>query len=40
MMMLLAIGLTLFVVWAASFEIDQGVRAQGQFISSARTQII
>lgn len=40
MMMLLAIGLTLFVVWAASFEIDQGVRAQGQVISSARTQII
>jgi adhesin transport system membrane fusion protein len=40
MMMQLAIGLTLFVVWAASFEIDQGVRVQGQVISSARTQII
>jgi adhesin transport system membrane fusion protein len=40
MMVLLAIGLGLFIAWAASFEIDQGVRAQGQIISSARTQII
>ena len=40
MMVLLAIGLGLFIAWAANFELDQGVRAQGQIISSARTQII
>jgi adhesin transport system membrane fusion protein len=40
MMVLLALGLGLFIAWAASFEIDQGVRAQGQIISSAHTQII
>jgi adhesin transport system membrane fusion protein len=40
MMVLLALGLGLFVAWAANFEIDQGVRAQGQIISSAHTQII
>ncbi len=40
MMALLALGLLLFLAWAASFEIDQGVRAQGQVISSAHTQII
>jgi adhesin transport system membrane fusion protein len=32
--------LLLFVGWAATFAIDQGVRAQGQVISSAHTQII
>jgi membrane fusion protein, adhesin transport system len=40
MMVLLAGGLLLFIGWAASFEIDQGVRASGQVISSAHTQII
>jgi adhesin transport system membrane fusion protein len=40
MMGVLALGLLLFIGWAASFEIDQGVRAQGQVISSAHTQII
>ena len=40
MMVLLALALGLFIVWAAIFEIDQGVRAQGQIISSAHTQII
>ena len=40
MMVLLALGLGLFIAWAANFEIDQGVRAQGQIISNARTQII
>ena len=40
MMSLLAIGLALFLAWAASFELDQAVRASGQVISNARTQII
>ena len=40
MMVLLALGLALFLLWAALLEIDQGVRAQGQVISSAHTQII
>lgn len=33
-------GLVLFLVWAALFEIDQTVRAQGQVIPIARTQVI
>ncbi len=37
---LLFIGLSIFVLWAALFEIDQTVRAQGQLIASARTQVI
>ena len=40
MMVLLALGLFLFIAWAATFHIDQGVRATGQVISSAHTQII
>ncbi len=40
MMLLLALALGLFIVWAALFEIDQSVRAQGQLISNARTQVI
>jgi hypothetical protein len=40
MMVLLALGLGLFIAWAAHFEMDQGVRAQGQIISSVHTQII
>ena len=40
MMVLLAAALLLFIGWAASFQIDQGVRASGQVISSAHTQII
>lgn len=38
--LLLFSGLILFVLWAAFFEIDQTVRAQGQLIPSARTQVI
>ena len=37
---LLFIGLSGFILWAAFFEIDQSVRAQGLVIASARTQII
>lgn len=40
MMVLLACGLLLFGGWAALFELDQAVRAQGQVISNARTQSI
>jgi adhesin transport system membrane fusion protein len=40
MTFLLLIGLSLFLLWAALFEIDQTVRAQGQVIPSAHTQII
>ncbi len=40
MTMLLLVGLILFLLWAALFEIDQSVRAQGQVMPSARTQII
>jgi len=40
MTFLLLIGLSLFLLWAALFEIDQSVRAQGQVIPSAHTQII
>ncbi len=38
--MLLLVGLSVFVLWAALFEIDQTVRTQGQLIPSARTQVI
>ena len=37
---LMALGLALFIGWAAMFEIDQAVRAQGKVIPSARTQVI
>ena len=40
MTLLLLAGLVAFVLWAALFEIEQTVRAQGQIIQSARTQII
>jgi adhesin transport system membrane fusion protein len=40
MMVLLALALGLFITWAAMFDIDQGVRATGQIVSNARTQII
>jgi adhesin transport system membrane fusion protein len=40
MTLLLLAGLVGFVLWAAFFEIEQTVRAQGQIILSARTQII
>jgi len=40
MTLLLLIGLVIFLLWAALFEIDQTVRAQGQVIPSARTQVI
>ncbi|MET0116281.1 MAG: HlyD family efflux transporter periplasmic adaptor subunit [Sedimenticola sp.] len=37
---LLMLGLVVFIGWASLFEIDQTVRATGQIIPSARTQII
>lgn len=40
MTLLLLAGLVVFLLWAALFEIEQTVRAQGQVILSARTQII
>lgn len=40
MTLLMLIGLGGFLAWAAWFEIDQSVRAQGQLIPSARTQVI
>ena len=40
MTVLLFIGLILFMLWAALFDIDQTVRTQGQLIASARTQVI
>ncbi len=40
MTVLLLIGLCVFLLWAALFDIDQTVRAQGQVIPSDRTQII
>lgn len=33
-------GFALFVAWAGFFEIDQAVRAQGQIVPVARTQVI
>ena len=40
MTFLLFVALTTFLLWAALFEIDQTVRAQGQIIPMARTQVI
>ncbi len=40
MIWLLAAGGLAFLAWAAWFDIDQSVRAQGQVIPSSRTQII
>jgi membrane fusion protein, adhesin transport system len=40
MTMLLMLGLVAFLLWAAFFEIDQTVRAQGQVIPSSRTQVV
>ncbi|MGE0113183.1 HlyD family efflux transporter periplasmic adaptor subunit [Aquabacterium sp.] len=37
---LLLAALVVFTAWAAFFELDQTVRAQGQIIPSARTQIL
>lgn len=37
---LLFSGLVIFILWASFFELDQAVRAQGNIIPSARTQII
>ncbi len=37
---LLFLGLVAFLLWAALFELDETVRAGGQVIPSARTQII
>ena len=40
MSMVLLMGLTAFIAWAAWFEVDQTVRASGKLIPGARTQII
>jgi len=40
MISVLFIGFVLLLLWAAYFEIDQTVRAQGQIVPSARTQIV
>ena len=40
MTLLMGVALALFLLWAGWFEIDQAVRAQGQLIPGARTQII
>jgi membrane fusion protein, adhesin transport system len=40
MTVLLMVGLALFMAWAAWFDIDATVRAQGQVIPGGRTQII
>ncbi|MGA1317787.1 MAG: biotin/lipoyl-binding protein [Rubrivivax sp.] len=37
---LLLVVVTAFVTWAAVFEIDQTVRAQGQVIPQDRTQVV
>lgn len=40
MLLLLVISVSLLTVYAAYFQIDQAVRAQGQIISGSRTQVI
>ncbi len=40
MLHVLAIGMFAFLGWAAFFEIDQTVRATGQIIPGARTQVV
>ena len=40
LIVVLAVMFAVFIGWAAWFEIDQTVRAQGSIITSARTQII
>ncbi len=40
MTFMMFIGLVIFFIWATLFEMDQNVRATGQVIPSARTQII
>ncbi len=40
LIVVLAVMFSVFIAWAAWFEIDQTVRAQGSVITSARTQII
>ncbi len=40
MISLMFVGFGLLLAWAAFFDIDQTVRAQGQIVPSARTQIV
>ena len=40
MLSMLALALAATVLWAANFDIDQAVRAQGQIIPMARTQVV
>jgi adhesin transport system membrane fusion protein len=39
-MWVIALVIAVFLVWAYYFEVDQAVRAQGQVISSSRTQVV
>jgi adhesin transport system membrane fusion protein len=40
LILVMAVMFAVFVAWAAWFEIDQTVRAQGSIVTTARTQII
>jgi len=40
MISLMFVGFGLMLAWAAFFDIDQTVRAQGQIVPSARTQVV
>lgn len=40
LILVMAVMFAVFVAWAALFEIDQTVRAQGSIVTTARTQII
>ena len=40
MTIFLTLGLAVFFLWAAYFEIDQSVRASGQMIPTARNQVV
>lgn len=40
MLYLIAGGMLVFTAWAAMFDLDQAVRAQGQFVPGARTQVV
>ena len=40
MLSMLALALAATVLWAVNFDIDQAVRAQGQIIPMARTQVV
>ena len=37
---ILAVGLCIFLLWASNFQIERGIRAQGQIIATDRTQVV